>query len=142
MIVDQQFEYAGKIMKAGLVPIIEPEVDIKSPGKKEAEALLLKALEKRLHKTDSGTRLIFKLSIPSIPDFYTPLMRDTRVVRVVALSGGYSRDEADRLLSHNHGLIASFSRALLDGLSARMSDAEFDRVLGESVKAIYTASIA
>ncbi len=141
MIADQQFEYAEKIIKAGLVPIIEPEVDIKSPGKMDAEELLLKALEKRLHKIEHNARLIFKLSIPSLTDLYVPLMEDMRVVRVAALSGGYSRDEADMLLSHNHGLIASFSRALLDGLYAQMSDTEFDRVLEETVKEIYTASI-
>jgi fructose-bisphosphate aldolase class I len=140
-IVEQQFAYAKQIMKAGLVPIIEPEVDINSPEKLEAEALLLKALEKELLKTAPEARLIFKISLPSLTDFYVPLMADPRVVRIVALSGGYGRYEADTILTHNHGLIASFSRALLDGLSAKMKDAEFNKVLGETVKEIYTASI-
>ncbi|ULQ60457.1 fructose bisphosphate aldolase [Brucepastera parasyntrophica] len=140
-IVRQQFDYALQIADAGLVPIIEPEVDIRSKNKKESEEILLKALEDALQPLDSSIKLIFKLSLPSVPGYYAPLMKDPRVVRVVALSGGYSRDEADKLLFLNHGMIASFSRALLDGLTAQMSDEEFNKILGQTIQSIYNASI-
>lgn len=140
-IVEQQFELAVRIAKAGLVPIIEPEVDIHSPGKKDAENILLGELKTALDKLDKNTKVMFKLSIPSIPGLYSHLIDDHRVVRVLALSGGYSRDEANELLALNKGMIASFSRALLDGLTAQMSDKEFNATLEKSIKSIYEASV-
>ncbi len=140
-IVEQQFEFALRIAEAGLVPIIEPEVDIHSPDKKKAEDMLLRELLASLKKIGKDTKVMFKLSIPSQTDLYHPLMADSRVVRVLALSGGYSRDEANTLLALNKGMIASFSRALLDGLKAQMSDKEFDETLEKSIKSIYSASI-
>ncbi len=140
-VVEQQFEFALQIAEAGLVPIIEPEVDIHSPDKKEAEDMLLRELSASLEKIGKDTKVMFKLSIPSTPNLYLPLMADSRVVRILALSGGYSRDEADSLLSLNKGMTASFSRALLDGLKAQMSDKEFDETLEKSIKSIYAASI-
>lgn len=140
-IVDQQFEIGRQIAAKGLVPILEPEVDIKSPTKAEAEILLKAEIEKHLAALPADAKIMLKLSIPSEVDFYKSLMDDPRVVRVVALSGGYSQAEADRLLRENHGLIASFSRALAEGLSDGQTDAEFDAALEKSVKAIYAASI-
>lgn len=140
-IVDQQFETALRIADKGLVPIIEPEVDIHSPDKEKCEKQLLVKILEHLAKLDSGTPVIFKLTIPTTADFYTPLIEDPRVVRVVALSGGYSREEANEKLSQNKQLIASFSRALAEGLSARQTDEEFDSVLGKSIESIYKASI-
>ncbi len=140
-IVDQQFEIGAQISAKGLVPILEPEVDIKSPTKAEAEILLKAEIEKHLAALPADAKIMLKLSIPSETDFYLSLMDDPRVVRVVALSGGYSQAEADRLLKENHGLIASFSRALAEGLSDGQTDAEFDAALEKSIKAIYAASI-
>lgn len=140
-IVEQQFEFAARVIQAGLVPIIEPEVDIHSPGKQDAEDMLLSELRISLEKLEKNTKVMFKLSIPSIPGLYNHLIDDPRVVRVLALSGGYSRDEANELLSQNEGMIASFSRALLDGLKAQMSDQEFNTTLEKSIKSIYEASI-
>ncbi len=140
-IVEQQFELALQIADADLVPIIEPEVDINIPDKKEAEEMLLDELRAALNKIGKDTKVMFKLSIPSKADLYKPLMTDSHVVRVLALSGGYSRDEANMRLSLNTGMIASFSRALLDGLKAQMSDAEFNEMLGKSIKSIYDASV-
>lgn len=140
-VMAQQFEVAGTIIRAGLVPIIEPEVSIHSTDKAKSEAILKADALKRLAALAPEARVIFKLSIPDVDDFYTDLMRDPRVVRVVALSGGYTRDEADAKLARNHGLIASFSRALAEGLSAKQSDAEFDTVLAKSIQAIYDASV-
>lgn len=140
-IVDQQFEVGMQIAAAGLVPILEPEVDIHSPSKEEAEAILLEELKKHLESADSAVKLMFKLSIPTVAGAYSCLMEDPRVVRVVALSGGYTRQEADVLLKQNPGLIASFSRALLSDLRAGQTDEEFSAVLGAAVQEIYAASI-
>jgi len=141
-IVDQQFEIGMKIVGYGLVPILEPEVDIHCPEKKRCEQIMREEIISRLRQTDQAVSLMFKLTIPDENNFYAPLMNDPRVVRVVALSGGYTRAEANRKLAQNSGLIASFSRALAEGLSARQSDQEFDAVLGNSIASIYEASIA
>ena len=138
-IVDQQFEIGEKISKAGLVPIIEPEVDIHIADKAEAEAILKEEILKHLEKVEKPVML--KLSIPSKDNFYEELIQHPKVMRVVALSGGYSRDEANEFLARNHGLIASFSRALAEGLSAQQSDAEFNAMMKDSVDKIYAASI-
>ena len=139
-ILDQQFEVAGQILDAGLVPILEPEVDIHAPDKEEAERLLRDGILARLDTLPPGRQVMLKISIPTVPDHYRPLIDDARVLRVVALSGGYAREEADRLLAENHGLIASFSRALLEGLRADQSPEEFDRTLEAAVAEIYAAS--
>ena len=140
-IVDQQFEVAKEIIAAGLVPIIEPEVDIHSTEKEAAEALLRDRIAMQLDALDEDQLVMLKLSIPSIDDFYAPLIAHPRVLRVVALSGGYPRDEANDLLSHQHGMIASFSRALTEGLSAGQSDDEFNAALGAAIDSIFAASI-
>jgi len=139
-IAKQQFEIGDQIARHGLMPILEPEISIKSPSKAEAEKLLLSELTKGLNALPAGRQVMFKLTLPEVPDFYAPLIRDKRVLRVVALSGGYTRDEACRRLAQNHGMIASFSRALTEGLRREMSDAEFDRALAESIDEIYQAS--
>lgn len=139
-IVDQQFELGLQIAKAGLVPILEPEVDINSPDKEQSETLLKEEIQKHLKKLASDTKLMFKLSIPSVDGFYSDLMKDSRVVRVVALSGGYDRKDANERLSRNAGLIASFSRALSEGLSQQQTDEEFNDLLSESIHSIYLAS--
>ena len=139
-IVDQQFELAMQIAEHGLVPILEPEVLIKSPDKAAAEAIMLAELTRGLDALPAGRRVMLKLTIPSVPNLYQPLIEHKGVVRVVALSGGYSRDEACELLSHNRGMIASFSRALLEGLTHGMSDAAFDAQLKHSIDEIYAAS--
>jgi fructose-bisphosphate aldolase class I len=138
--LDQQFALALQILDAGLVPIIEPEVDIHSPEKEKAEDLLKAGIVDRLAVVPAGRQVMLKLTIPSVDGFYGDLIADPRVLRVVALSGGYSREEADRRLAANRGLIASFSRALTEGLRADQSDAEFDRQLDESIAQIYAAS--
>jgi fructose-bisphosphate aldolase, class I len=140
-IVAQQFEYGERIMAAGLVPILEPEVSISSPHKAEAEALLRDNIAKRLSGLPSDARIMIKITIPTQPGLYDELAADPRVVRVVALSGGYSRDEACALLAKDPGLIASFSRALLEGLTEQQTDAEFTATLGHSVAEIYRASV-
>ncbi len=140
-IVKQQFDLAKVIMSYGLVPIIEPEVDINIPDKKEAEHILLNELKKELELLPKNAKVIFKLTIPTEANLYQVLMKDSRCVRVVALSGGYSREHANELLKQNHGLIASFSRALAEGLFDHLSQPEFDRILGESIQSIYEASI-
>lgn len=140
-IVDQQFEIAKRIAAAGLYPIIEPEVDIHIPDKKQAEELLKAELKSHLAQLDDKTLVLFKLTIPDVDGFYSELMGDRHVVRVVALSGGYSREEADEKLARNPGLIASFSRALSEGLNVRQTPAEFDKMLADSIAAIYAASI-
>src|SRR5262249_27222082 len=127
-VVDQQFELARQILGHGLVPIIEPEVDIHSPTKAEAETLLKAAIVE--HLGDLGDeQVMLKLSLPSEDDFYLDLVRHPKVLRVVALSGGYSREEANERLSRNHGVIASFSRALTEGLTAQQSDEDFEKTL-------------
>ena len=140
-VVDQQFDLGQQILAAGLVPIIEPEVDIHSPQKQEAEDLLHATLVRHLDALPEGQQVMLKLTLPSTPDFYLDLVEHPRVLRVVALSGGYSRDEADTLLRANHGVIASFSRALTEGLSAQQTDAEFDATLDATIQSIYDASI-
>lgn len=140
-IVDQQFRYGKKIFDAGLVPILEPEVTITIPDKAEAEALLLKEIMNQLEALPESYHFMFKLSLPSKDGFYDQLADHPQVDRVVALSGGYSFDEANTLLSHNHKMTASFSRALLNDLSAQQSDEEFNQVLDRVVQAIYEASI-
>jgi fructose-bisphosphate aldolase class I len=141
-IADQQFEVGRQIAAAGLVPILEPEVDIHSPNKAEAEALLKAACLARLDDWPSDAYLMFKLTLPEEDNFYAALVDHPNVVRVVALSGGYSRDEANARLSRNKGVIASFSRALTEGLSAQQSDPEFDATLDKSIQSIFDASIA
>ena len=138
-IVKQQFEVGRQILGHGLIPIIEPEVSIKSPTKQEAEAILRDAIAKELDALPSGTQVMLKLSIPTVADFYAPLIAHKAVTRVVALSGGYSRVDACEKLSHNHGMIASFSRALTEDLRVTMSDGEFDASLG-TIDQIYQAS--
>lgn len=139
-VLDQQFAYARQILDAGLTPILEPEVDITSAAKQEAEELLKQGILERLPGVPDGLRVMLKLSIPTVDDFYADLIAHPKVLRVVALSGGYSRKEADARLAANHGLIASFSRALTEGLFRQQSDEEFDRVLATSIAAIYAAS--
>ena len=140
-VVQQQFEIGSRILDAGLVPIIEPEVDIHSPQKQEAEDLLHAALIRHLDALPADRQVMLKLTLPSTDDFYLDLVQHPRVLRVVALSGGYSRAEADALLRANHGVIASFSRALTEGLSAQQSDEEFNATLDATIQAIYDASI-
>ncbi len=140
-LVDQQFEVGRQIIAAGLVPIIEPEVDIHSPQKAEAEELLKTAIIGQLNQLTDAQSVMLKLTLPSTSGFYTDLVAHPRVVRVVALSGGYSRDDANTMLAKNHGVIASFSRALTEGLSAQQSDDEFNATLGSSIESIYQASI-
>jgi fructose-bisphosphate aldolase class I len=139
-IARQQFEFGEQIAKHGLIPILEPEISIKSPDKRGAEAILLTELTKGLDALPSGRKVMFKLTLPEIPDFYAPLIKDKRVARVVALSGGYTRAEACKRLAANHGMIASFSRALAQDLRRSMSDAEFDASLASSIDEIYRAS--
>lgn len=140
-IVDQQFDIGKDIIAKGLVPIIEPEVDIKIADKKEAEEIMKAEILKHLDGLEKDQVVMLKLTIPDRAGFYTELIDHPQVMRVAALSGGYSREKAVDLLSKNPGLIASFSRALLEGLSADQNDSEFDQVLAKSVKKIYQASI-
>ncbi|MCC5887274.1 MAG: fructose bisphosphate aldolase [Gammaproteobacteria bacterium] len=140
-VVAQQFEVARRILGAGLVPIIEPEVDIHCPAKAEAEALLLAALEQHLDTLNPDQSVMLKLTLPEQDDLYAPCLAHPRVLRVVALSGGYSRDEANARLERQHGVVASFSRALTEGLSVQQSDAEFNATLNASIESIYRASL-
>jgi fructose-bisphosphate aldolase, class I len=140
-VVDQQFAIGSQILDAGLVPIIEPEVDIHSPEKAAAEQLLSARITEHLDALAADRNVMLKLTLPSEDDFYADLVAHPRVVRVVALSGGYSRDDADTLLARNHGVIASFSRALTEGLTAQQSEAEFDAALDAAIQQIYEASI-
>ncbi|GAA3169470.1 fructose bisphosphate aldolase [Blastococcus jejuensis] len=139
--LDQQFDLARQILDAGLVPIIEPEVDIHSPEKQQTEVLLKAGLTERLDSVPAGAQVMFKLTLPTVDGFFGDLVADPRVLRVVALSGGYSRDEACRLLARNPGVSASFSRALTEGLAESQSEEEFDRVLDASIAEIYAAAI-
>ena len=141
-IAEQQFEIGRQVLAARLVPILEPEVDIKSPQKAEAEAKLRDALLAGLDALGADQRVMFKLTLPDQDGFYSVLVEHPKVVKVVALSGGYSRDEANAKLARNHGVIASFSRALTEGLSAQQSDADFDATLDRTIQSIYEASIA
>ncbi|MFM0739672.1 fructose bisphosphate aldolase [Paraburkholderia xenovorans] len=140
-IAKQQFEFGKQIEAHGLVPILEPEVSIKAPDKVGAEATLLAELLKGLDALPDESRVMLKLTLPDVPDFYRPLVDHPRVARVVALSGGYTRTDACERLAHNHGIIASFSRALINELRAQMSDSEFDATLAEAVDEIYQASV-
>jgi fructose-bisphosphate aldolase class I len=139
-VVNQQFELAAQIIGAGLMPIIEPEVDIHCPQKAQAEALLKAALLEKLNSLPAGQLVLFKLTLPEQDDYYADFVRHPKLVRVVALSGGYTRDEANDRLRRNHGVVASFSRALVEGLSAQQSDAEFNALLDKSIEAIFQAS--
>ena len=140
--VAQQFEFGRQILGNGLVPIIEPEVDINSPSKAEAEALLKAAILDELDGIPDGQQIMLKLTLPETDGFYSELVAHPKVLRVVALSGGYSREEANARLARNEGMIASFSRALTEGLSAQQSDDEFDAALDGSVGSIFEASRA
>lgn len=139
-VVAQQFEVGLKIVESGLVPIIEPEVDIGCPNKAEAERLLENAITSRLDELDESQLVMLKLTLPEVDGFYARLVEHPNVVRVVALSGGYSRRKANSRLERNPGVIASFSRALSEGLSAQQSDAEFDESLDEAIESIFEAS--
>jgi len=138
-VVAQQFTIAKQILTAGLMPIVEPEVNIHATDKEGAERLLKAAILKQLDSL-AAQQVMLKLTIPSVDDFYADLVKHPKVLRVVALSGGYSRDEANQRLARNHGVIASFSRALTEGLSAQQSDAEFNKALDASIGSIYEAS--
>ena len=140
-VVDQQFAVALQVIGHGLVPIIEPEVTISIGDKADAEDMLLEELTKHLDDLEPGQEVMLKLSIPSVTNHYGTLIRHPRVVRVVALSGGYERDVANAMLAKNQGMIASFSRALTEGLSAQQSDAEFNAAIGAAIESIYQASI-
>jgi fructose-bisphosphate aldolase class I len=140
-VVDQQFEYADRIRAAGLVPIIEPEVSISSPHKEQAETMLRDAIAKHVEALPADARVMLKITIPTRPGLYGELAADPRVLQIVALSGGYSRDEACALLARDPTLIASFSRALLEGLTEGQTDAEFSATLEHSVEEIYRASV-
>lgn len=140
-VVDQQFELGLQVVSHGLVPILEPEVDIHNPKKAESEAFMKELFKEHLAKLDPDTKIMFKVTIPTQADLYKDLMSDPHVVRIVALSGGYPQDEANKLLSENHGLIASFSRALAQDLRAQQTDEEFTAALKEAVDKIYAASI-
>jgi fructose-bisphosphate aldolase, class I len=140
-VVAQQFEVAAQIIAAGLMPIIEPEVDIHCPDKPQAEELLKAELQKALGGLSAGQQVMLKLTLPSVDGFYADLVRNPRVLKLVALSGGYSRSEGNALLARNHGVIASFSRALVEGLSAHQSDEAFDAELDDAIQGIYEASL-
>jgi fructose-bisphosphate aldolase class I len=139
-IVNQQFELAAQIIAADLLPIVEPEVDIHCPGKARAEALLKAAILEKLNQLPAGQLVMLKLTLPEQDNFYADFVKHPKVLRVVALSGGYSREEANNRLRRNHGIIASFSRALAEGLSAQQSDAEFNAMLDKSIQSIFEAS--
>jgi fructose-bisphosphate aldolase class I len=141
-VVKQQFEIAKQILAAGLVPIIEPEVDIKAPNKAQAEELLKAAITKELGALKPDQKVMLKLTIPDKDDLYADVMKNKNVLRVVALSGGYSREEANKRLARNHGMSASFSRALAEGLKAQQSDMQFNDALDKSIESIYQASIS
>jgi fructose-bisphosphate aldolase class I len=141
-VVDQQFAVAAQVLAKGLMPIIEPEVTISIADKVEAEAQLRAALIRGLDALPSVQKVMLKLTLPTVPNFYAPLVDHPNVLKVVALSGGYARDEANAILAKNRGIIASFSRALTEGLSAQQSDTEFDAALGTAISSIHAASIA
>ena len=141
-VVDQQFAVGKQVLSHGLMPILEPEVTISIADKAEAEDLLQKALLKGLDALPAGQQVMLKLSLPTVANFYGPLVDHPKVLKVVALSGGHSRDAANAILAQNRGIIASFSRALSEGLSAQQTDAEFDKVLKGAVESIHAASIA
>lgn len=140
-VVDQQFEIGRQILAKGLVPILEPEIDIHSPTKSQAEQLLKPALLEGLDSLGADQQIMFKLTLPEVDDFYADLVAHPKVLRVVALSGGYTREEANSRLARQHGVVASFSRALTEGLTVQQSEQEFDAALGASINSIYEASI-
>jgi fructose-bisphosphate aldolase class I len=140
-VVTQQFTIGKQILAAGLMPIIEPEVDIHATDKQGAEKLLKASILQQLDALPSGQQVMLKLTIPSVDDFYADLVKHPKVLRVVALSGGYSREEANALLARNHGVIASFSRALTEGLTAQQTDEQFNKELDGAIGSIYAASI-
>src|SRR6266480_3965729 len=139
-IVNQQFELAAQIIAAGLMPIVEPEVDIHCPEKAKAEGLLKAAILEKLNQLPQGQLVMLKLTLPELDNFYADFAKHPKVLRVVALSGGYSRDEANKRLRRNHGVVASFSRALAEGLSAQQSAPEFNATLDKSIQSIFDAS--
>jgi len=139
-IVNQQFEVGAQIISADLIPILEPEVDIRCPEKAKAEQLLKTAILEKLNELPAAQFVMLKLTLPEQDDFYAEFVKHPRVVRVVALSGGYSREEANSRLRKQHGVVASFSRALVEGLTAQQSDAEFNAVLDKSIQSIFDAS--
>jgi len=139
-VVKQQFEVANQVLSHGLVPIVEPEVDIKCPDKKGAEENLKKEILANLDKLPAGKQVMLKLTIPDVDNLYQELTKHPKVLKVVALSGGYSRDEANKRLARQNGMIASFSRALSEGLTAQQSDAEFNKSLDTAIESIYQAS--
>ncbi len=140
-VVAQQFEIGKEIIAGGLIPIIEPEVNIKSEQKGQAEEILKTSLINHLNKLNENQTVMLKLSLPTKPNLYQDLVNHPRVLKVVALSGGYSRDEANKMLAENHGVIASFSRALTEGLSAKQSDDQFDALLDSTIQSIFNASV-
>ena len=140
-VVDQQFEVARQIIAADLVPIVEPEVDIHCPDKAGAEAILKTEILKQLDALGEGERVMLKLTLPEVANFYAELITHSQVLRVVALSGGYSREESNERLAAQHGMTASFSRALTEGLTRQQSDTDFDNALDESIQSIFEASI-
>lgn len=140
-IVAQQFEVAKEIIEAGLVPIIEPEIDIYSRDKAESEKIMKEEFFKHLAELDTEAKVMFKISLPTEDNFFNELLEDPRVIRIVALSGGYSREEANEILARNEGIIASFSRALTEGLNVNQTDEEFNATLEKAVQDIYEASI-
>ena len=140
-VVGQQFEMGKEIIAGGLIPIIEPEVNIKSEQKGQAEEILKTSLINHLNKLNENQTVMLKLSLPTKPNLYQDLVNHPRVLKVVALSGGYSRDEANKMLAENHGVIASFSRALTEGLSAKQSDDQFDALLDSTIQSIFNASV-
>jgi fructose-bisphosphate aldolase, class I len=139
-VVQQQMDVAKQVLSHGLVPIVEPEVDIKCPDKKGAEAVLKQELLAQLDKLPANQQVMLKLTIPDVDNFYAELIKHPRVLKVVALSGGYSRDEANKRLARQNGMIASFSRALSEGLTAQQSDADFNKALDTAIQSIYDAS--
>lgn len=140
-VVSQQFEIGKEINAGGLIPIIEPEVNIKSEQKAQAEEILKSSLVNHLNKLNENQTVMLKLSLPTKPNLYQDLVNHPRVLKVVALSGGYSRDDANKMLAENNGVIASFSRALTEGLSAKQSDDQFDAMLDSTIQSIFNASV-
>jgi len=140
-VVSQQFEIGKEIIAGGLIPIIEPEVNIKSEQKAQAEEILKSSLDNHLNKLGENQTVMLKLSLPTKPNLYQELVNHPRVLKVVALSGGYSRDDANKMLADNNGVIASFSRALTEGLSAKQSDDQFDAMLDSTIQSIFNASV-
>ncbi len=141
-VVDQQFAVGDQVLGHGLMPILEPEVTISIPDKAQAEAMLMEEILRHLNAFPAGKQVMLKLSLPTVANFYAPLVGHPAVMKVVALSGGYARDEANAILARNRGIIASFSRALTEGLTAQQSDAEFDAALTAAIGSIHAASMA